>query len=64
MIHSILSSVAATVVYVAYGHVVTDPDSLVNLARESTEHFSIASSPGAFLVEFFPLCIFFRILKC
>ena len=49
------SSVAATVILVAYGREITVPDPLVELVELVLEQFSIGISPGAYLVEFFPM---------
>ena len=53
------SSVAASVIFFAYGREMIDQDPLVELVETVLEQFSIGISPGAFLVEFFPICELF-----
>lgn len=41
----------------AYGYETQEEDDyLVELAEKATEHFALLSSPGAFLVDVFPIC--------
>ena len=51
---------------VAYGYEVSDsePDRLIELSKVSNQHFSDAMTPGAFLVDTFPIREFPRSIIC
>lgn len=53
------SIVAAIVFHVSHGYTVSGiSDPLVLLAERATLDFSVASTPGAFLVDLLPICAF------
>ena len=52
------STVAASVLKVAYGHEVIEHDPLVKLAEEWLDQFARLNIPGEFLVEALPISEF------
>lgn len=49
----------AIILRVSYGYEVKDVnDPFVELADRATEQFSLATSPGSFLVDIIPTCIY------
>ena len=58
--NSWISAIAASVLLIAYGREIAlpGPDPMVKLAELVLEEFSVGISPGAYPVEFFPMCMF------
>ena len=59
---SYISTIAASVFLIAYGREIAlpGPDPLVDLVEQFLKEFSTGLSPGAYLVEYFPMRMFCR----